>query len=369
MRFDKIITGALRVAVLTAGCAIVGAGAAGCASGAGAASGAAPEQSSGAKPAAKAGSTIDAAMQAIADEELGRAVGEWGAAAGAVVVLDPATGEVLANAGRAHGAPADVGLQSAFVTGSTLKTFTLAAALEEGVVSPGDKFDCENGKWVYQGKELHDASPNGVLSVPEMLATSTNVGFTKVYDRLGGGRLGRWLRAFHFGAAPVAGATAGQMPERIDEKSYEGAIVAIGESIKASPLQVAAAYAAVANGGAYVAPTLSRRAGPAPREQIMKPETARTLVTMLEGVVTGERGTGKLAQVPGVRVAGKTGTASWQLPDGREGIYASFVGFAPSDAPRVVVLVGLEQPREGGTGGKAAAPAFARVASRVLAAR
>jgi beta-lactamase regulating signal transducer with metallopeptidase domain len=320
-----------------------------------------------APPPVTVGSTIDPRVQTIADEELDRTLAEWQGVAGAIVVLDPSTGEVLANAGRAHGARADVGARSVYVTGSTMKAFTLAAALEEGVVSPTDRIDCENGAWTYQGKVMHDTHENGVLSVTEMMAVSSNVGFGKVVERLGGERLQRWLRAFHFGTAPgIEGAAAGSMPELIEDHSFAAAVAGIGEVVTASPLQVAAAYGVLANGGAYVPPTLTRRNGPAPRETILKAETARAVTTILENALGSEHSTGTRARVAGVRVAGKTGTASWELPGGREGVYASFVGFAPVEAPRFVVLVGVEQPREEGSGGEVAAPAFARVTTRLL---
>jgi beta-lactamase regulating signal transducer with metallopeptidase domain len=312
-----------------------------------------------------AGSTIDARLQRIADEELDRTMAEWQGQAGAILVLDPSTGEILANAGRAGGAPSDVAVRRAYVTGSTLKTVLLAAALSEGVITPADRFDCENGARWYGKRKLYDAG-YGTLTVPEMLAVSTNIGFSKIFDRLGGDRFGSWLARFHFGAAPpIPGATAGDLPGRLETGSFEGAVAAIGEAMAASPLQVAAAYAAIANDGVYVAPTLVRRASP-PREPILKPEVARTVIGMLEGVVTGERSTGKLAAVAGVRVAGKTGTAEWDLPGGGRGIYASFVGMVPVERPRFVILVGVEGPRDGGSGGKVAAPAFARVAARAL---
>jgi hypothetical protein len=313
------------------------------------------------------GSTIDTHAQAIAEEELDRTLGEWQGVAGTIVVLDPSTGEILANAGRAHGAPADVGIRSAYLTGSTMKAFTLAAALEEGVLSPSERIDCENGTWTEQGKVLHDNAPHGVLSVTEMMAVSSNIGFGKVADRLGGERLLRWQRAFHFGVAPALdGASAGAMPERIEDRTFAAAIAGIGEVVTASPLQVAAAYGVLANGGAYVPPTLTRRNGPAPREAIVKPETARAVTAILEAAVNSDQSTSTQARVRGVRVAGKTGTASWELPGGGEGVYASFVGFAPVEAPRYVILVGMEQPRDGGGGGQVAAPAFARVARRLL---
>jgi cell division protein FtsI (penicillin-binding protein 3) len=313
-----------------------------------------------------AASTIDHRLQQLADEEIDRTVAEWQPAAAAIVVLDPATGEILANAGRAHGGRADVALQRAYVSGSTFKPVLLAAALDEGVVTPADRFDCENGKRAYGARILHDAGSNGTLTVPEMLAVSSNIGFAKVFDRLGGDRLGRWLRRLHFGAAPaLSGAAAGELPARIEDRSFEGAAIAIGAGrMTATPLQLAAAYAALANDGIYQAPTLTRRS-PAPGEPLMKPSTARAVVAMLEEAVNGERATGKLARIAGVRVAGKTGTSEF-LPDGSEGVYASFVGIVPADHPRFVILVGVESPRGGQSGGKVAAPAFARVASRAL---
>jgi beta-lactamase regulating signal transducer with metallopeptidase domain len=314
-----------------------------------------------------AGSTIDPRIQGIADEELDRTMSDWKGVAGAILVLDPSTGEVLASAGRAHGAPADVGVRSAYFTGSTMKAFTLAAAIDAEVVEPSERFDCEQGRWTYQGKVLHDSRENGTLSVTEMMAVSSNVGFAKVFDRLGGDRLQRTLRALHFGSAPpIDGAAAGTVPERIEDHSFAGAVAAIGEAATASPLQVAAAYAVLANEGVYVPPTLTRRSGAAPREPIFKPETARAVTAILEGAVNREESTSARARIRGVRVAGKTGTASWDLPGGGEGIYASFVGFFPVEAPRFVVVVGMEQPREDGNGPTVGAPTFARVATRLL---
>jgi hypothetical protein len=138
-------------------------------------------------------STIDPRLQTIADEELDRAVAAWQPAAGVVVVLDPATGAILANAGRAGGRAADIAVGRAYVTGSTLKAITLAAALEDGVVTPTETFDCENGARAYGPLTLHDAGANGLLTLPRMLAVSTNVGFSKVFDRVGGDRLAHWL--------------------------------------------------------------------------------------------------------------------------------------------------------------------------------
>ena len=228
------------------------------------------------------GSAIDPVIQAAAEDELERALREWQAPAGAVVVLDPQTGEIRANAGRLRGAPADVATTTAYVTGSTMKAVTLAAALDEGVVTAADTFDCGHGSLSYGGQTIHDNGTYGTLTISQMLAVSSNVGFARLFDRLGGARLERELRALHFGVAP------GSMPDRIDDHSSAGAVVAIGETVTATPLQVAAAYAAIANDGAYVAPTESVRGGAPPREQVMKRETAHTVLAMLDEVVNGE---------------------------------------------------------------------------------
>ncbi|HEY6460794.1 MAG TPA: penicillin-binding transpeptidase domain-containing protein, partial [Polyangiaceae bacterium] len=279
-------------------------------------------------------------------------------------------GEILADAGKANGVPADVAVRTVYEPGSTMKAITLAGALDDGAVKPDDRFYGEGGAWTYQGKVLHDAHAwNEWLTLAQATAVSSNVVYAKVFDRLGGPRFSRWLRAFHFGEAPgVAGAAAGSVPPPFEEHSVRGAVAAIGEGVLATPLQMAAAYGAIANGGEYVAPTRARRTGPAPRERILKEETARSVVALLEGVVTADRATGTLARVEGATVAGKTGTAETALPGGGEGIYASFVGFVPSRAPRFVILVGVERPtavKE--SGGEVAAPVFARVATRALA--
>jgi cell division protein FtsI (penicillin-binding protein 3) len=309
---------------------------------------------------AAADTSIHPAIQTIADEELEHTLHEWAAPAGAVLVLDPSTGRVLADAGRDHGARADVARLHAYFPGSTLKVVTLAAALDAGLVSPNETIDCEQGTFRYADGTIHDSGSFGVLPVPQVLAVSSNIAFAKLFDSVGGDRLVRELRALHFGAAP------GWVPDRVDDHSMAGALAAIGESVTATPLQVAAAYVAIADAGSYVEPTFSAQGGAARREPVMKPETARAVMAMLDEVVNGERGTGKRARVDGVRVAGKTGTAAWDLPGGGEGRYASFVGIVPEDAPRLVILVGVEQPKDGGSGGEVAAPAFARIATRAL---
>ncbi len=276
---------------------------------------------------------VDRELQAIADAELARTIDEWKAPGGTILVLSP-KGDVLAEAGGHADRP--------YVVGSTMKPIVLAAAVDEGVVTESDVFDCS--KHERGGKILQEASPLGHVALPEMLAQSNNTGFAQIFDRLGGARLDRALRRFHFAPPPaLASAPAGD---------WDGGLVAIGVAMSATPRQVAHAYAALADGG----------------DGIVTTSTAARLTALLEGVVASEHGTGKKARIAGARVAGKTGTSEWTAADGTKTTYASFVGYVPAERPRYVVFVGVESPSgEDAYGGNVAAPVFARVASRALA--
>lgn len=276
---------------------------------------------------------VDRELQAVAEHELALAVEEWKASGGAILVMSP-KGDVLAAAGGAADRP--------YVTGSTIKPIVLAAAIDEGVVSESDVFDCSNGE--RGGKVMRDAAPLGRIALPEVLARSSNIGFAKIFDRLGGARLDRALRRFQLPTPPeLASAPAGD---------WNGALTAIGATMSATPRQVTRAYAALANGG----------------DGLVQPSTAARVTTLLEGVVASEHGTGKKARVAGARVAGKTGSSEWTAADGTTKTYASFVGYVPADRPRYVVFVGVESPSgEDAWGPNVAAPVFARVATHVLA--
>ena len=185
------------------------------------------------------------------------------------------------------------------------------------------------------------------------MAVSSNIGVSRIFDTLGGERLGEGLRRFHVGA-----------PSSIPDGTMRGAIIAIGEGNTTTPTAMAAAYGVFANDGLYTAPGITKS------ERVIKAATARIVRAMLEGVVTGERATGKATSVPGVRVGGKTGTSDdpdcEQCAQG-QGTFASFVGIVPLDRPRWVIYVGVGQPAREGSGGTIAAPAFARIATRALA--
>jgi beta-lactamase regulating signal transducer with metallopeptidase domain len=286
--------------------------------------------------------TKDPALQAAAGAELDRAMAARHAAGAIAIVLDAKTGAALAIATRGDG-----DARAARPPGSTMKPFTIAAALESGVVDSSAHVDCENGSRMYGDKKLMDAAPHGVLDLGGVLAVSSNVCTAKIAEPLGD-RLGEALRRYHFAA-----------PGHIDTRSLEGASISAGEGIRASALEVAAAYTAFADGGAYHAPDGSSGDG---GERVMSTETARTVMAMLDRVVDDVDGTGRAARIAGVRVAGKTGTAQTSVAGQ---YYASFVGIVPANAPRLVVLVGFDGVT--GAGGEVAAPVFARIATLALA--
>ncbi|HEX9799984.1 MAG TPA: penicillin-binding protein [Thermoanaerobaculia bacterium] len=340
--------------------------------------------------------TLDSALQQIAEEELERAVATRRAQSGSVVLLDPATGAVLAMASRPTFDPnafrdADEAalrnrpIQDAYEPGSTFKMVTAAAALEQGVVSPADRFDCEHGAIVLAGVRIADHKSFGNLSFREIIAKSSNVGTIKTALRVPTKDFHDTIRAFGFGRATgvdLPGESAGLLMPLERWPALAKAYIAFGQGIAVTPLQLASAFAAVANGGRLVEPYIvdeirspegTTRPHPAPvvRGEPVSPRTVATLRELLAGV-TVEGGTGRAAAVPGYSVAGKTGTAQKAMP-GRgylaDEFVASFVGWAPVAQPVFVGVVVLDDPQGGYHGGEVAAPVFGAIARRVLVAR
>ncbi len=311
----------------------------------------------------RAGSATDSAMQTAADDEVAAIVKEWSPDLATVVVLDPATGEILANAGQSAGKNADIATTLAMPPGSTMKPLTIAAALETHAITLDQKFDCSPDPRMYGDKEFVGGRAEGAQPLAHLLALSSNIGVSHVFDALGGDSLVLWMHRFHLGEAPaIPGAAAGVLPVHIVTGSFEGAELATGAGgMTATPLQMIAAFGAIADDGVYHAPTLDR--GGAAAERILSSETARAVMGLLEAVVVDEEGTGKLARVDGVHIAGKTGTSEWTAPDGRDQTYASFIGIADLPSRRVVALVGIVAREMSGPA--AAAPAFARLVKRI----
>ena len=229
-------------------------------------------------------SAIDPRLQGIADDEAGRARAEWGAKRVAIIVLDPHTGTVLALHDDAPSA-------KLVVPASTLKTFTVALALDAALITTEQRFDCGNGSRAYGDVALRDPGQHGSLDAAEILQVSSNIGVSRIFDVLDAGRFNDGMRGFH-----VA------IPDNVESGTLRGALIANGEGSTLTPLALTAAYGVFANDGVLAVP------GTAP-ERVIKETTARTVRSMLEGVVTGELGSGKAAAVSGVRVGGKTGTS------------------------------------------------------------
>ena len=338
--------------------------------------------------------TLDVGLQSIAERALEQGVREAQAAAGTAVVLDPWPGEVLALANAPTFDPNDRGaippshrrdraINDFYEPGSTFKAILAAAALEHGVVRPDEMIFCENGqmpvgKWV-----IHDHSSHGWLSMSEAIAVSSNIAAAKIGDRLGRERFHAFLTDLGFGKPTGVDlpAEVGGMLRPLPEWSRINLMTtSFGQGIAVTPLQMARAFAAIANGGQLVKPYVGMRAVSAAGEElwehrptivkrVMKPETAQKVTAMLEQVVE-DGGTGTKARIEGVRVAGKTGTS--QKVEAGTGRYspdarvASFVGFLPADAPRLVILVMVDEPQTAKYGGTVAAPIFQAIGAAAM---
>ncbi|MCH2252698.1 MAG: transpeptidase family protein [Vicinamibacterales bacterium] len=331
--------------------------------------------------------TIDKLIQHIAERELRAAMREHHAAGGSVVVLDPATGEILALANEPTFNPNAFSLsdadarrnratQDVYQPGSTFKIVTASAALEEGVSHPNQQIDTSPGVWYPGRRPIRDFRDYGVLSFTDMLVKSSNVAASKIGVELGAERLLRYVRRFGFGQAiseDFLGQSRGIVHPAAGLSDSDLARVSIGYTIAVTPLQMAAAMNAVANGGELIAPRVVRALLgedgrlEVPRRVIrraIRPETAATMTRILEDVV--DHGTATAAQLTGYTVAGKTGTTE-KLVDGRYSDtrnVASFAGFVPSTRPRLTILVVVDDVPSGG--GVVAAPVFQRIAEASL---
>jgi cell division protein FtsI (penicillin-binding protein 3)/stage V sporulation protein D (sporulation-specific penicillin-binding protein) len=257
--------------------------------------------------------------------------------------------------------------------GSTFKLVTVAGALSSGLVTPATRFTLPYSIHVAD-RVVHDAEPRGTetLTVSQILSHSSNVGAITIAERLGRVSLMDWIQRFGYGkttGVDFPGESPGQVLPL--EQWYGSTIgnVPIGQGIAVTPIQMAAAYGAIANGGVWVQPHLVERVGGRTirdfrKRRIVTPAIDSALKTMLSGVVDEHGATGNAAAIPGYTVAGKTGTAQVPGPNGyTTGKYvASFVGMVPVAKPRLVVLVVVNEPTRAIFGGVVAAPAFAEIA-------
>jgi cell division protein FtsI/penicillin-binding protein 2 len=336
--------------------------------------------------------TIDQVLQHIVERELERAMDETGAQAASAILLDPKSGHVLALANRPTVDPLAYGkgpaewrrnraVEYLFEPGSTFKVVSAAAAIERGTVTPEQRFNCAS--YSIAGKSYTDVHKFGVLSVREILEHSSNVGMVQVGRTVSRESLRETIVGFGFGrktGIELPAERNGNITSLARMSATSPAAMSIGYEVDVTALQVAQAYAVLANDGTLVAPRIvlgtrdeDGRLVPGeapPSRQVISPRTAVTMTNMMEGVVL--RGTGQSAQVSGYHIAGKTGTAKKVLPGGggytASEYYASFGGFGPLRDPRLVGYVVLDTPRGGFYyGGQVAAPVFERIVADAFA--
>jgi len=343
-----------------------------------------PERAVPAEPGQDLRLTLDLRIQQAVEEALEELDARFRPATCCAIALDPANGEILAIAGRPAldpEAPRETlsleslkvqAVQYAYEPGSTLKPLILAGALTAGTVRPGQVFDCGDGYVRFGRRLLHDVHSNGPLDLERILVKSSNTGMAQVGRTLGIRRAHDLLRGLGFGAptgVPVAGEPNGRLtPLPKWHEDYTLVSVSMGHEILATPLQMALALAALANGGRYHPPRLLLDAPASPsRPLAFSREAVEFAIAAMEKVVL--EGTGKGAAVRGVRVGGKTGTSE-QLNAPPGSYDASFFGFAPVERPRIAVLVVASRPKrpDGGTpyGSVVAAPAVGKILARAL---
>jgi cell division protein FtsI/penicillin-binding protein 2 len=330
--------------------------------------------------------TIDHVLQSRTEAVLDRVVAKWSAESATAIVLDVRTGGVLAMAN----APAfdanefpdmppfwsrNRAVTDTFEPGSTFKVVTVAASLAERLVGPQTTFTLPPSIKLYD-RTIHedDRDETVTMSVSEILFRSSNVGSVKLAQALGPERLDKWIRRFGFGrrtGIEFPGETRGIVVPLEDWSGTTIGNVPIGQGIAVTPVQMTAAYGALANGGVWVQPHLVRGISdgdvpPPRRRRILPSGVSSHVLRMLEGVV--REGSGYRAAVPGYQVAGKTGTA--EKPDARgygtDRYVASFVGIVPASAPRLAILVLVDEPQGQYYGGMVAAPAFRELARFAL---
>ena len=340
--------------------------------------------------------TLDEKIQYIAERELATAIEKTHAPAGTVIVQDPNSGAILAmanwpkfNPNSAAEVPAEKRMNRAisaiYEPGSTFKLVTLAAAFDQDLIRADEVFNCENGAISVAGHLIHDHKKYGMLTVADILANSSDVGAIKIALQLGSPKFYDYIRAFGFGSptgVDLPGESRGLL-RRLDHwGSYSIASVSMGQEVGVTPLQMITAVSAVANGGLLYKPhivqemqrgnqTLPLESPSAITEpkRIIRPETAATLRSLMEGVIL--HGTGKIARLDGWTAGGKTGTAQKIDPAtgrySRTNVIASFNGFAPINNPMVTILVSIDSPagypHDGAT---VAAPVFKRIAEQLL---
>lgn len=331
--------------------------------------------------------TLHQGLQDIAERALADAIDEMDASGGDIVVLDPHTGEVRALASRRARADASgaTALTEPYEPGSTLKPFVAAALLERGRVRLDEVVPTYDGTWTDRGRTIRDVHRAKQMTFAEVLQFSSNIGMAQLAERLTPGEEYEALRSAGFGmttGVPYPSESSGRLHPPHEWSLYSPASLAMGYEVSVTPLQLALAYGAIANGGELLEPQLVKEVRRVDGEvvweaqrrvvrRLMSEETATTIRGLLRDVVAA--GTGSSADLQTFQVAGKSGTARRTSADGRgyeQGSYtASFVGLFPAEAPQIVILVKLDNPSGTYYGGRTAAPVTKAVLEAAIAAR
>jgi cell division protein FtsI (penicillin-binding protein 3) len=335
------------------------------------------------KPGRDLALSIDMKIQYLAYRELQKAVVANKAKDGAIVVLDAKTGEILALANSPSYNPnnregvklwqmRNHAITDEYEPGSTMKPFTIAAALDAGTIKPDTVIDTGNGVYEVGNRRIHDTHDNGMLTISQVIEKSSNIGAAKIALELKPEYFWNELHKAGFGTAPQVGfpgAASGRLRPYQRWHPIDQATMAYGNGIAVSLLQMARGYTVFANDGVMKPVTLLKQSDPSSKGvQVFSPATARAVLAMMETVVSPE-GTAPRAQVAGYRVAGKTGTAH-KPENGRYSAHkyiASFIGMAPASNPRLIIAVMIDEPDAGQYyGGIVAAPVFSSVMSGAL---
>jgi cell division protein FtsI (penicillin-binding protein 3) len=338
--------------------------------------------------------TLDKHIQHVVETELSRGVEKWKAKGGIAIVMDPLTGRILAMASYPAYNPNQFmqyrsrywrnrAVCDVFEPGSIFKAFLAAAALEEKVVRPMDSFFCENGSYTVYDRTIHDHSRHGWLTFQQIIKFSSNIGASKVGEKMGKERFYRYISAFGFGEKTRIG-LPGEGKGIVPHPRYWSPVtldtISFGQGISVTGIQLVSAFSAIANGGLLMKPYVVEKVTNEKDEVIdsFRPEVVRRViseetakkVTALLRATTEKGGTGEAAVPAGYDVAGKTGTA--QKVDSLLGRYfddrytSGFVGFTLAEESRLVLLVVVDEPQESNYGGVVAAPVFRAIIEKVL---
>ncbi len=327
--------------------------------------------------------TIDKNIQFFSHEVIKKYVKKTNAIFGMVIVQNPANGNILSMVTYPQHISQIEPVQWTYEPGSTFKTITLAAALEKNIVNLNDTFYCEKGKWQFSPRRIiHDHEPEGTLNISEIIEKSSNIGTAKLGMKLGVKNHYFFARAFGFGAKTglgINGESSGIMIPMEKYKPINLAVTSYGHSISVTPIQLIAAYSAIANKGVLMQPKIIKKitnfqkkdtfkSKPVKVRNVISPKTAKIVTEILKNVV--EKGTGLSAQIENYPIAGKTGTTKKLDPVTKQYLtninITSFCGFFPADKPQYTMLVILDHPKRYVYASETAAPAFRDLAKKII---